>query len=257
MLKSKHVAICLVLCALVLPVLPVPVNTGDDRNTNAVSPSPRAGVLLEMYSDEESVFHESLSAYRLGDYKLIRGTVRDDNYYYESTNNRVNSSRVTMGSAVIERAVDLCDATLGKGPCDTLSLIMVHMWMPKFIAFFERLFPEGAPAVSAVNATNHGQHEATNLRLYNIARDPCERVNLAGDPQYASIIAAIDKETAKIAAHRRHVLPLDVQLDISLGGEWAKYHVAGDCSANPAIAPEHCRFTHSWVHDVSASICVF
>jgi hypothetical protein len=203
-------------------------------------------VLLEMYSPEESVFNQSLSAYRLGDYKLIRGTVRDDNYYYESTTNRINSSHPSLGSVLVERLIDLCDAVFGKGQCDTINIVIVHVWMPDIIALTDRWLPSAA--------AQRAPHETSDFRLYNIVRDPCEQTNLAGDPQYASIIAAIDQETANIAAHRRHVLPLDLQLDISLGGAWSKHHVSGDCSANRAIKPRHCRFTHSWVPDVSSQV---
>jgi hypothetical protein len=203
-------------------------------------------VLLEMYSPEESVFNQSLSAYRLGDYKLIRGTVRDDNYYYESATNRINSSHPSLGSVLVERLIDLCDAVFGKGQCDTINIVIVHVWMPDIIALTDRWLPSAA--------AQRIPDESSDFRLYNIVRDPCEQTNLAGDPQYASIIAAIDQETASIAAHRRHVLPLDLQLDISLGGAWSKHHVSGDCSDNPAIKPRHCRFTHSWVPDVSSQV---
>lgn len=230
--------------------------TGDRRNRQSVAISPRAGLLLEMYDAEESVFNQSLSAFRLGDYKLIRGPVRDDNYYYESSTNKINCSHVSLGSMVIETIVDLNDFLFGKGQSDTLNIMMAHLWMPDLITLTDTWFPAPTAYINqrngAIGEEDAGHHEATDLRLYNIAMDPCERYNLAGDPQYAAIIAAIDQEVSAIAAHRPHVLPLDVQLDISLGGAWSKHHVSGDCDINPSIPKEHCRFTHSWVPDVSA-----
>jgi hypothetical protein len=218
-----------------------------------VAVSPRAGLLVEMYSADESVFNQSLSAYRLGDFKLIKGTVRDDNYYFESTNNKINCSHVSIGSQLIETVIDLFDNVFGKGQSDTVNIIMVHMWLHDLITFTDALFPRSTQYLQTT-AADTAAHETTDLRLYNIAADPCEKVNLAGDLQYASVIAAIEKELSAIAANRPPSLPIDLQLDISLGAQWSKHHVGGDCSGNAAIKPSHCRFTHSWVADVSTCI---
>jgi hypothetical protein len=230
---------------------------GDQSNRQSVAVSPRAGLLVEMYAAEESVFNQSLAAYRLGDYKLIKGTVRDDNYYLESTNNKINCSHVSIGSQVIETVIDLFDTVFGKGQSDTVNIIMVHMWLHDLIVFTDALFPRSTQYLQTTAAADTAAHEATDLRLYNIAADPCEKVNLARDPQYASIIAAIEAELASITANRPPSLPIDLQIDISLGGQWSKHHVGGDCSSNPTIKPAHCRFTHSWVADVSRSVDFF
>jgi hypothetical protein len=232
-------------------------HAGDEQNRYTVAISPRAGLLIEMYGAEESVFNQSLSAYRLGDYKLIKGTVRDDNYYFESTTNRINSSHVSIGSQLIEGVIDWFDYLFGKGQSDTVNIIMVHMYLHDLVAFTDAVFPRSTRRMQTMvgSTADHsggvGEHENTDIRLYNIVRDPCERVNLAADPQYAPVIAAIEAEISDIAAHRPPMLPLDLQLDISLDAAWSKHHVPGDCSANPAIKAKHCRFTHSWVPDVS------
>lgn len=195
---------------------------------------PRNSVLLEMYLSDESIFNQSLIAYRLGEYKLIRGTVRDDNYYYESYANRINSSSTTWGSYIMERALDTMDYIFGKGPADTLNIIMVHMFLHDLEKFID------------------GSPPKPSIQLYNIVEDPCERYNLANEPRYAAIIDEIDREIDKIAANRHPLLPMQLQLDISYGGgAWSSTHIDGDCSTNANIPPKYCKFTHSWVPDVS------
>ena len=220
----------------------------DPTQHNAVSP--RSGFLVEMYFANESVFDQSLVSYRLGDYKLIQGSVRDSNYYYESSNNRVNSSHLSLGAYVAESIIEWQDYLFGKGPSDTLNIVVIHMLMFDWIAFADWLYPLRQNPPPHQNSVAHSEH-STTLRLYNIIHDPCEAFNLAEDPAYASTIAAIQKELDQVAAHRPALLPLDLQIDISHGSVWSKSHVPGDCSTNPDIKPEHCRFTHSWVADVS------
>lgn len=222
-------------------------------------------MLLEMYDAGESVFNQTLYAYRLGDFKLIVGTVRDENYYFESTTDRINSSHPSVGSNLVEAVVELQDYLFGKGQSDTLNIVLVHVYLNDIMAVTDYFFPRTAqlpyaklPAPEAAPADGSLQK-----RLYNIARDPCERVNLAADPQYAAVIADIEGRIAVITRNRPHILPMDQQLDISLGGAWHQTHVSGDCSASPNIPADQCRFTHSWVADVSVknsckcSLCCF
>lgn len=228
------------------------------RDDKAHSTSPRNSVLLEYYDSTESVFNQTLAAHRVGDYKLILGTVRDENYYFESTDNKVNSSHPSLGSHVIETIVDALDYFCGQGQSDTLNIVLVHMYMHDVVAMTDRFFPRVPQMdVRALPAPEHPPTDGSlQKRLYNVARDPCERVNLAADPQYASIIAEIEEQIAEISRHRPPTLPMDLQLDISGGGPWHKTHKKGDCSADPSISEARCLFTHSWVPDVRCA-CIF
>jgi hypothetical protein len=195
------------------------------------SESPRKGFLVEMYTAEESTFNQTLMSYRLGAYKLIRGMVRDSNYYAESSGAFLNCSHPTYSSKLIELTIEAMDYLFGKGPSDTLNIMLGHMFLHDLLSI-----------------TDHKPEPV--LALYNIDEDPCERNNLAADPALAGVVREIDAELERIIATRAHSLHMELQLDISLGHDWAKTHVPGDCSTNPNIKPEHCRFTHSWVPDV-------
>ena len=247
-------------CGGVFPQLYIVYFSGfdaaDDALMHHTAASPRNGFLVEMYYANESVFNQTLVAYRLGDYKLIQGTVRDLNYYYESSTKRVNSSHLSVGSYMVEAVVEWQDYLFGKGPSDTLNIVLLHLWMHDLVPLFDYLYPLKSPDAHPTIAREGGLHDTT-LRLYNIIHDPCEAFNLAEDPAYASTIAAIQKELDQVAAHRPALLPLDLQIDISHGSVWSKSHVPGDCSTNPDIKPEHCRFTHSWVADVSRLLFYF
>lgn len=214
------------------------------------SASPRNGVLLEMYFANESVFNQTLVAYRLGDYKLIQGSIRDTNYYYESSTNRINSSHPSIGSTIIETLVGLQDYLFGKGESDTINIMMVHMWMHDLITITDRFWPLPAPALHHIKSAQVDRL-TPQLKLYNIVEDPCELYNLAADPAHAATIAEIQKKMDEIAEHRPPMLPLDLQIDISHGNAWSKSRVGGDCSSNPNIRDGQCFFTHSWVADVS------
>ena len=255
-----------------------PKNHHHSSSTSGSSDSstgPRAGMLLELYTSEESVFNQSLSSYRLGDYKLIRGSVRDHNYYFESSSNKINSSHNSVGSYVIETIIDAQDYWFGKGQSDTLNIVLAHMWLHDLIVLTDWLFPYSTAWLQTTNTTelfdeevetdhstttgttattgsSNNHHPSELIQLFNIVEDPCEHHNLARDPKYASIISTIDQELQSIMEHRPPMLPLHLQLDISTGGQWSRSHVTGDCSGNLGIKPDECRFTHSWVADVSS-----
>ena len=227
-------------------------NEADDALQHHTAASPRDGFLVEMYFANESVFNQTLVSYRQGDFKLIEGSVRDVNYYYESSTNRINSSHLSLGSHLIESVVEWQDYLFGKGQSDTLNIMLVHVVMYDLIRIADYIYPLKSPVVHP-SVENEGGLHGSQLRLYNVVKDPCETINLADDPHYAPTIASIRAELAAIAARRPPLLPLDQQIDISRGSLFDKSHVPGNCSADPSIKPEHCRFTHSWVADVRHS----
>ena len=52
----------------------------------------RDSVLLDLYTKEDSHDNKSLAAYRKGDFKLISGSYKDPNWYYEPTEDHVKTS---------------------------------------------------------------------------------------------------------------------------------------------------------------------
>ena len=88
---------------------------------------PRDSLLLEMWATGDTPFGESLEAYRLGDYKLINGTVRDSNYYRESSSGRfLNISRPLWITYSMEVVIKCFEMFYGAGPFDTMRIILTH-----------------------------------------------------------------------------------------------------------------------------------
>lgn len=56
-----------------------------DLDIASESTEPRKEILLELLCAEETVFEADVMAYRIGNYKLVVGAVRDSNWYTESS----------------------------------------------------------------------------------------------------------------------------------------------------------------------------
>lgn len=194
--------------------------------------SARSEVLYELYLQEEFLFREALSAYRIGSYKLIDGPVRDPHYYFESSAGQVNSSDPSpFAKGLTELGIRLGDAVFGLAPFDQL-----------------RTFLTFGNLHSVYTARQRTRQDT--LRLFDLATDPLETTNLASLPQYTHIVAQLRSRIEKIKANR----PTPIQkayLQLPLDEVWSKMHVPGNCSMNPAIQPRDCRFIHPWIPDVS------
>ena len=89
--------------------------------------NPRDGLLLEMWAAGDTPFGETLEAYRLVDYKLINGTVRDPNYYGESSSGFfLNISRPLWITYSMETLIKCFEIVFGAGPFDTMRIILTH-----------------------------------------------------------------------------------------------------------------------------------
>ena len=107
----------------------------QDLTSTSASVVPRDGVLLEMWAAYDTPFNEQLEAYRLGDFKLINGSVRDPNYYWESTTGRfLNISRPLWSSYGFEILIKGMEAIFGAGPFDTLRILIAHKYV--HVSFF-------------------------------------------------------------------------------------------------------------------------
>ncbi len=204
------------------------------KDSSNVDISPRNEVLLEMYYPKEFIFSEGLVAYRIGDYKLIKGVVRDPHYYRESEHHfALNSSYQPWQLRVFEYFLHLGDRIFGLANFDNLRITYTHAIM------------QGIGA----RAQREGKEE-TN-RLYNIRTDPIESVNLFNEPWAKPIIEQIEERIAHY--ERTRPPPQRAHYMYHLLNSWAKTHVPGDCSMNPKIPASDCRFTHPWIPEVSAA----
>ena len=61
----------------------------------------RKSVLLDLYTSDDSHDGKSLVAYRKGDFKLISGSYKDPNWYYEPTEDHVKSSDTGLRPRII------------------------------------------------------------------------------------------------------------------------------------------------------------
>ena len=73
----------------------------NPRSTQLIKFQARDSVLLDLYTKEDSHDNKSLAAYRKGDFKLISGSYKDPNWYYEPTEDRVKTSDSGFRSRII------------------------------------------------------------------------------------------------------------------------------------------------------------
>jgi arylsulfatase A-like enzyme len=205
------------------------------------SVSPRQEMLLEMYYANESIYKQELVAYRMNDYKLIKGTIRDINYYEETTSSLfLNISSASWLTRFYE---------------------LFHHFMETF--FFDeaaydhyrlRLTHGNMQRAMTIARKQEGKEEF--IRLYNIRDDPRETTNLVHENWTKPIITAIEERIEYYRLHRR--IPQSPWLQFPLLTTWAKTHVPGDCSMNRERIPDDrlCRFAHPWIPDVSSFFCL-
>jgi arylsulfatase A-like enzyme len=202
----------------------------DPVAANAAPYSTRKEVLYEMYYPEEFIFGEGLVAYRIGDYKLVKGVVRDSDYYYESSNNFLNHTSSSWTTRYFENIFQIGELIWGPGPFDGIRISETHVIMQTLGTKKQRLGKED-----------------TN-RLYNIRDDPTESTNLYHQPGMETIIAQIEQRAEQY--HNNSRPPQKAHFMFHLIDSWSKTHIPGDCSMNPAIPKHQCRFTHPWIREV-------
>lgn len=101
------------------------------------------------------------------------------------------------------------------------------------------------------------------VRLYNLKKDPKESTNLAvfNNPNnltteekgYQDVINTIQHRLEEIRSRKPPNQKVSMQMLLS---EWKNTFISGDCSMNPLITEEDCRFTHSWIDDVITPLII-
>lgn len=196
--------------------------------TPASEIGPRKEILLEMIHASDSIWGEHLTAYRLGQYKFINGTIRDDDYYSEALvgNDFLHKKRDVWLAYCTEWLVRGLEALFGAAKFDNLRITITHMLLHSFTT-----------------------HSTETLHLYNIHTDPLEQVNLAYEPYAAAIMERMQQRLMEI---KQNMPPQQkVWMQFHMTKIWGKTHVGGDCSMNQVITPADCKFTHPWIDDVS------
>jgi hypothetical protein len=169
----------------------VPFTAGDGVDlrkltTSSYSESPRKEILLEMYYANESVFKQELVAYRIGDYKLVKGIVRDMNYYYESSGKLLNISNPTILGRIFEIYHHLVET---------------FMWSETAYDPYRLRLTHGSLQTPLTRPQRDGKEEIN--RLYNIKEDPTESKNLYHEEWTKPIINQIEKRIEHYRLTRR------------------------------------------------------
>lgn len=154
--------------------------------------------------------------------------------------NLMNMSSPSIYTYIVESASIFLENTFGKSANDNFHIMMVHDYLYSFFSSNQR---------KGIDST---------LYLFNIIEDPCEQVNLVNNTTTSllahEIIEQIEIEINLIINHPKKpkIQPLDIIEDLT--NVWSKTHVPGNCSMNKLIPTSQCRFTHTWVSDVSIRI---
>merc|ERR1712141_733703 len=82
----------------------------------------RNTVLLDLYTDSHD--GSAMEAFRKGKYKLIKGYIRDPNWYYEPTQDQINTTDTGMFVRFIENLARFTDWLYGHVPND-----LFRAWM--------------------------------------------------------------------------------------------------------------------------------
>lgn len=184
--------------------------------------SPRKDVLTELYYEGESM-HPNLwtVSYRKGNYKLIEGLLEDTNYYYESNDDKMNTTDLTWVATIGEKVIRTLEYIFGIGNFDTCRQAMaVLMFHSQYI-----------------KAQGNG-----GLYLYDVINDPTESINLA--ESNIDIVDELKKDVENIKLNRPNQTKYWMVIDRKAQND---SYVYGDCSMNDKIKSQHCYFQHPFV----------
>jgi len=148
----------------------------------------------------------------------------------------------------------------GKGPVDNLHLIIVHDFLHGIYSNEQKKKMKMKKQQVKIKGKNGMNNDDDSVRgseggalsyLYNVIQDPCETINLIDTDEAIEIIAKINEEINRIRSDPKlpQLQPMGTIVDLT--DVWSKTHVKGDCTMNPHLTVQECRFTHPWVHNVS------
>jgi len=185
----------------------------------ADQPSPRHEVLLEMYIKGEFTLNETCSALIREPWKLIQCDIRDPHWYYESSEDKMNSTDVSGVTQHFEKIIRAGEEKHGAGPYDMVRLMYTHR------------HAHGAFVKNNTNIT----------LLFNLAMDPEEQHDVS--THNPLIVMELEDIILRIRNNRPKAPRW-----------WENYNVSktqfqtGDCS-NVGVAPEHCWFVLPFLTD--------
>jgi len=184
----------------------------------------RSSVLLDLYTATDSHDGGALVAYRKGDYKVIQGSYKDAHWYSEPKEDKVSTTDTGLLARVLENISRFLDWSLGEGPCDSIRMLFFNLWLFNYYA------------------RERGGQE--NTLLFNIAKDPEEKRNLASE--FPGTVAELLNEVEVIKAGRPYTPRYWL-----VSSNWTDGFVEGECSGQDVLPAEFCRFTGPWLPDTA------
>ncbi len=197
------------------------------------SDSPRDEMLYEFQPERESAFAQGVLAYRAGKYKLIRGIVRDEGYYFESPRDSLSHSQQSPLTALTEAAIRAGDWVFGTANYDMGRISTTHQILQDALS------------------RDQVKGRAETLRLFDLESDPLETENLYHLPWAKDIVRELEGRLDQIERDRPPSQRACFEID--LHKHWRNTLIPGDCSMNPRIHRDQCLFAHPWILEVSLS----
>lgn len=182
--------------------------------------SPRTDMVYDLIDPLDSFFSEGMISFRHGDIKIIDGLVRDKHWYKEPRGNSLNTTDETWISYVGEIALKIAEFFFEDSKFDTAHHILAHGLVMRAFASHDEIL------------------------LYNISSDPEEQINIR--ETHPEILRDMLSRADLLLRH--HVPQQPIWLILSQEASENSW-VRGDCSMNPLVPHDECRFLHTWASD--------
>lgn len=180
----------------------------------------RNEVVLDLFTEEEGIFGDSMIAIRHGDIKLVKGWVRDGEWYRESNAHWLNSTDKTFASTLGELMIKSSEMIYTQPQFDTARHVLVHGLVMRML----------------------DSRESTSI--YNITDDPAESRDLSRS--HPELLRQMLERANFLKSKKLPQLPVWLELEESLrAATW----ISGNCSQSSEIKVSECMFLHPWLSD--------
>eukprot|EP01126_Amoeba_proteus_P027132 TRINITY_DN2690_c0_g1_i2.p1 TRINITY_DN2690_c0_g1~~TRINITY_DN2690_c0_g1_i2.p1 ORF type:complete len:630 (-),score=132.95 TRINITY_DN2690_c0_g1_i2:126-2015(-) len=196
-------------------------NVAETLQSGDEAMNPRDRVLIDMFygSKGEAVFSDDTVGYRKGKYKIVLGTTRDPNWYYEPTSTTLNSTDTSNVVYWGERVIQFLEGLAGVGPFDSTRVAITHQILHSYYA---------------------ATQSSGNVMLFDLEVDPEEKNNIA--VQFPEVVSDLKNDIDVIRKER----PPQQKYWMTIPpAQWANTLREGECPPNT----DFCRFTHPYFAD--------
>eukprot|EP00615_Pteridomonas_danica_P010457 CAMPEP_0114339894 /NCGR_PEP_ID=MMETSP0101-20121206/8018_1 /TAXON_ID=38822 ORGANISM="Pteridomonas danica, Strain PT" /NCGR_SAMPLE_ID=MMETSP0101 /ASSEMBLY_ACC=CAM_ASM_000211 /LENGTH=673 /DNA_ID=CAMNT_0001472983 /DNA_START=14 /DNA_END=2036 /DNA_ORIENTATION=+ len=243
---------------------------------------PRKTILYDLSLEGETLFGAMTQiGYRYENWKCVAGVTQDPHWFFESTNNKLNSTDEGLIGLAGEVVIRILDGIFGNAAMDPIRSAITHtvvdaMYMkPQFKTLAEdkhRFFQQedyqsksssfdDEPSVffqtsidSPLLAPFPGEEGCgvnlaavlSGMQLFDLDNDPEERFDVSKD--HPEIVQKMIYDLQKFCIHRPQQQKYFIGVSLEIEA-MKKMLVDGDCSMNPVVKPKDCRFQHPFLED--------